>query len=116
MSKQLEAKLAKLNKQIELEHARFRGAVAGAVVSMLDEIGLSLADLTPAKSAAKSAANGTRKTARKTAKAKTAHKRGPQPPKYRDPKTGATWSGIARPPAWIANAKDRTKFLIDKAA
>ena len=42
--------------------------------------------------------------------------RGPQPALYRDPKTGATWSGRARPPAWIANAKDRTKFLIEGAA
>lgn len=41
--------------------------------------------------------------------------RGPQPALYRDPKTGATWSGRARAPAWIANAKDRSKFLIDNA-
>ncbi|MFP3554081.1 H-NS histone family protein [Paraburkholderia sp. SIMBA_049] len=38
------------------------------------------------------------------------------PPKYRDPKTGATWSGHARPPAWIKDVKDRSKFLIDAAA
>jgi DNA-binding protein H-NS len=38
--------------------------------------------------------------------------RGPQPAQYQDPKTGATWSGRGRAPAWIANAKDRTKFLI----
>jgi DNA-binding protein H-NS len=42
--------------------------------------------------------------------------RGPQPALYRDPKTGATWSGRARPPAWIANVKDRSKFLIEGAA
>jgi|GEM_PF-370006 len=42
--------------------------------------------------------------------------KGKLPPKYRDPKTGATWSGHARPPAWIKNVKDRTKFLIDAAA
>ena len=42
--------------------------------------------------------------------------RGPQPAKYRDPKTGATWSGRGRAPAWMANAKDRTKFLIDAEA
>ncbi|MDR7009914.1 H-NS family nucleoid-associated regulatory protein [Paraburkholderia strydomiana] len=41
--------------------------------------------------------------------------RGPQPALYRDPKSGATWSGRGRAPAWIANAKDRTKFLIDGA-
>ncbi|EEF25687.1 conserved hypothetical protein [Ricinus communis] len=42
--------------------------------------------------------------------------RGPQPALYRDPKTGATWSGRGRAPAWIANAKDRSKFLIAGAA
>ena len=41
--------------------------------------------------------------------------RGPQPPKYREPKTGATWSGRGTAPAWLAGAKDRSKFLIEKA-
>lgn len=39
--------------------------------------------------------------------------RGPQPAKYRDPKAGATWSGRGPAPAWIANAKDRSRFSID---
>jgi DNA-binding protein H-NS len=43
------------------------------------------------------------------------YKRGPQPALYRDPKSGATWSGRGRAPAWIANAKDRTRFLIAEA-
>jgi DNA-binding protein H-NS len=38
--------------------------------------------------------------------------RGPQAAKYRDPKSGATWSGRGRAPAWLADAKDRSKFLI----
>ena len=42
--------------------------------------------------------------------------RGPQAPKYRDPKSGATWSGRGPAPAWLAGAKDRTKFLIAEAA
>lgn len=33
--------------------------------------------------------------------------------KYRNPQTGATWTGRGRPPAWIAGAKDRDAFLID---
>src|SRR5476649_1297058 len=37
---------------------------------------------------------------------------GPQPAKYLNPKTGATWSGKGPAPAWLAAAKDRTKFLI----
>ncbi|MDR8402238.1 H-NS histone family protein [Paraburkholderia sp. USG1] len=39
--------------------------------------------------------------------------KGPQPAKYRDPKSGATWSGRGPAPAWLADAKDRSKFLID---
>jgi DNA-binding protein H-NS len=48
-------------------------------------------------------------------KAKAAGKyvRGPQPPMYLDPKSGATWSGRGRAPAWLASVKDRSKFLID---
>ncbi|MBF6632050.1 MAG: H-NS histone family protein [Comamonas sp.] len=32
-------------------------------------------------------------------------------PKYRDPITGATWSGRGKPPLWIAG-QDRLNFLI----
>jgi DNA-binding protein H-NS len=41
---------------------------------------------------------------------------GPQPARYLDPKTGATWSGRGPAPAWLAAAKDRSKFLIAGAA
>lgn len=33
------------------------------------------------------------------------------PPKYRDPLSGATWSGRGKPPQWIAG-KDRQLFQI----
>ncbi|SAK73166.1 DNA-binding protein [Caballeronia pedi] len=36
--------------------------------------------------------------------------------KYVDPKTGASWSGRGRAPAWIANARDRSAFLADGTA
>jgi DNA-binding protein H-NS len=39
--------------------------------------------------------------------------KGPQPAKYRDPNTGATWSGRGRAPAWLAGVKDLSSFLID---
>lgn len=32
-------------------------------------------------------------------------------PKYRDPATGATWTGRGKPPNWIRE-KDRAEFLI----
>ena len=34
--------------------------------------------------------------------------------KYRDPKTGKTWTGRGKPPAWIAGAKNRDAYLIDE--
>ena len=42
-------------------------------------------------------------------------RKGPQPAKSLDPKTGATWSGRGPAPAWLAAAKDRTRFLVDGA-
>ncbi|MEI6001981.1 H-NS histone family protein [Paraburkholderia bengalensis] len=45
-----------------------------------------------------------------------AYVRGPQPAKYRDPKSGATWSGRGPAPAWLATVKDRNKFLITESA
>jgi DNA-binding protein H-NS len=51
----------------------------------------------------------------KKAKVTGNYVRGPQPAKYRDPRSGATWSGRGRPPKWLASAKDRTRFLIEGA-
>ena len=41
------------------------------------------------------------------------HVKSPIKPKYRDPETGATWTGRGKPPKWIAD-KDRTRFLIEE--
>ncbi|HIE1653685.1 TPA: H-NS family nucleoid-associated regulatory protein [Burkholderia cenocepacia] len=38
----------------------------------------------------------------------------PAQAKYLDPKSGATWSGRGRAPAWIKDAKNRDRFLIQK--
>ncbi|MGU7811612.1 H-NS histone family protein [Burkholderia sp. AW49-1] len=37
--------------------------------------------------------------------------RQPATPKYQDPKTGKTWSGLGREPSWI-KGKKRERFLI----
>jgi DNA-binding protein H-NS len=36
------------------------------------------------------------------------------PAKYRDPTSGATWSGRGRAPDWIKSAKSRKRFLISE--
>jgi DNA-binding protein H-NS len=40
-----------------------------------------------------------------------AFKKPPLPPKYRNPKTGETWSGRGRPPGWLAG-RNKERFLI----
>lgn len=64
---------------------------------------------------AASGASKSKKRAATKTKAKANGKgqpRGPQPALYRDPQSGATWSGRGRAPAWLASAEDRTPFLI----
>jgi DNA-binding protein H-NS len=60
---------------------------------------------------ASKAAKSTKPAARDTTR--NGKLKGALPPKYRDPKSGATWSGRGPAPAWLASAKDRNKFLID---
>ncbi|MEM5300023.1 H-NS family nucleoid-associated regulatory protein [Burkholderia sp. JPY481] len=158
----VQAKIAKLKAQASTLAARDSSGVIGKIRSLMEHHSLTIADIEasvgkrrggktsatlPAKaSAAKYAdpktgatwtghgrapawiANArdrsrfliTGNTAKSSATAQKLPKagnyvRGPQPPMYRDPKTGATWSGRGRAPAWIASAKDRTKFLIAAA-
>ncbi|MPW22695.1 H-NS histone family protein [Paraburkholderia sp. CNPSo 3157] len=114
----LQARIAKLQSQAEALAAKQSSGVITKIRDMMDRHDLTIADL-------EAHIGGARKRGRKpgvkmtvgatgTGKAKSATgAKGKLPPKYRDPKTGATWSGHARPPQWIAGAKDRTKFLID---
>ncbi|RFU48719.1 H-NS family nucleoid-associated regulatory protein [Paraburkholderia sp. DHOC27] len=44
---------------------------------------------------------------------RTSVKKAPLPAKYRNPKTGETWSGRGRAPAWLAG-KNRERFLISE--
>lgn len=48
---------------------------------------------------------------RATGEGKSSRKGQTVAPKYRDPSTGATWTGRGKAPRWIAGS-DREKFLI----
>ncbi|MHA6832438.1 H-NS histone family protein [Ralstonia pseudosolanacearum] len=90
--KELLAQKAKLDEQLESARQKELNEVTERVRQVVQEYGLTAEDigLAPKRS-----------------------KRGPKStvaPKYRDPKTGATWSGRGRAPAWIG--KNRDKFLI----
>nr|WP_144063422.1 H-NS histone family protein [Caballeronia insecticola] len=114
--KQIQARLKKLQAQAESLIARRAQAVIDDIRAMMERHGLTTDDIAKhnkkTKRAAKPHVTLPAPAERREAVKKMA-KKGKLPPKYRNPKTGETWSGWARPPAWIANVKDRSKFLID---
>jgi len=103
----LKRQIAALEAQVERAAKKQATAIA-KVKKIMAEAGLTIEHLSgavwdKAKSAVrgKGTASGAKKSAR--------------PPKYADPATGATWSGVGRAPLWIAGAKNRDEFLIANA-
>ena len=106
---QLKSAIAKLEK----EAAALREAEINKVVAQIKEsiatFGLTVEHLfgrgAKVLKAAAGKALGGGKAARK----------GAGVPKYRDPKTGKTWTGFGKAPGWIATVRNRDKFLIDQS-
>ena len=99
----VQAKIARLQAQAEALAAKQSSGVIAKIRDLMEKHGLTVADI--------EAHTGGKKRGRKPGAATVA--RPVASAKYRDPKTGATWTGHGRAPAWIASARDRTKFLID---
>ncbi len=87
--KELLAQKATLDAQIAAAQAEAKAKAVAEARALIAEHGLTAADVFPA--AKPKGSVGT--------------------PKYRDPATGATWTGRGKPPNWI-NGKDRAPFLI----
>jgi DNA-binding protein H-NS len=85
-----------LARKIQEKEAAERRQVIKQIVDVVNRFNVPLEDLFEAL--------GGIKPRRKGVKAKI---------KYRDPDTGATWSGRGKEPAWI-RGKKRDKFLIDE--
>ena len=83
------ARKAELDAQIAQAQAERKAEGIAAARALIAEHGLTAADVFP--QGKKAASVGA--------------------PKYRDPDTGATWTGRGKPPNWI-NGKDRTPFQI----
>jgi DNA-binding protein H-NS len=105
--KSLQARIAKLQLQAETMMKTNSTRVVAQIHSLMHKHGLTMEDI-GAKFGAKSVG---RKTAVKSAIGKAT-----TTVKYVDPKTGATWTGHGRAPAWIASAKNRDRFLVDGAS
>jgi DNA-binding protein H-NS len=111
---QLEGQIQKLQRRAEALRQRKSAEVVANIRALMQEYGLTVADLGKVSATGKKrgrpagSKNGATRVKLAAAKSKL-------PPKYRDPVSGLTWSGHARPPAWIKDAPDRNAFLIDGA-
>ncbi|MFL9912726.1 H-NS family nucleoid-associated regulatory protein [Paraburkholderia sp. RL17-337-BIB-A] len=103
----MQAKIKKLEQQAEALIAKQSSGVVEKIQKLMAEHGLTAADID-------GHAGGKQRT--KKAASKTVGTRTDAAVKYRDPKSGATWTGHGRAPSWIANTKNRDKFLVDGSA
>jgi DNA-binding protein H-NS len=111
---QIQAKMKKLQVQADGLIAKKAQAAVDQIRKIMLAHGLTTEDI-EAKAKAKREAKAANGTASKVNAKAVGSLKGGTPPKYQHPKTGATWTGHGRAPAWIADAKDRSKFLIDGA-
>ncbi|ATH15839.1 histone [Delftia acidovorans] len=91
---ELLAQKATLDAQIAAAQAERRAEGIAAARALIQEHGLTAADVFPLQGKKAKGSIGA--------------------PKYRDPATGATWTGRGKPPNWIVG-KDRDQFLIETA-
>ncbi|MCS3395318.1 H-NS histone family protein [Burkholderia thailandensis] len=103
----IETKIRRLQEQAEAIKAKAATATLDRIVALMKDSGVTIADIEAHLGGKKRGAKRTRKTSAGTATIAA---------KYVDPKTGATWSGRGRAPAWIANAKNRDRLLVDDNA
>lgn len=94
--KELLAQRAELEKQIESARKEALSSAIAQVRAIVAEYELTEEDVFSKKAPRVAATGSTTKTVA---------------PKYRDPATGATWTGRGKPPLWIAG-QDRLNFLI----
>ncbi len=99
---QVQERISKLQAQAEAMIAKKSAAVVGQIQRLMKDNGLTLADI-------EFHLGG--RVGRPKKEAVAVSKSTSSSAKYRDPRTGATWSGRGRAPSWIASANDRSRFL-----
>ncbi len=124
---QLQAQIEKLQKEAASLRKREMAETVANIKKAIAAFGLTAADLGLAPRAASTRARqgtkkrpgrpappaGARSAATKKEGAPGADKRSIVAPKYRDPVTGATWTGRGKQPKWLAQALVSGKSLTD---
>ena len=105
----IKKQIASLEKQAAALLKEAASEAAKKAAALIEQHGLTAADVGLAPKSGRTAAL---KKAVAKAKTKPATAKPAGVPKYRDPKSGKTWTGNGQAPGWIAGAKNRDKFLI----
>ena len=124
---QIQLKIAKLQAQAEAIATKKASAVLNQIASLMHKHALTTEHIAshlatrkprgrPSKATLAAAADAPKRRGRPPKAVGVSVKKSKLPAKYRNPETGETWSGHARPPAWIKDAADRTSYLIGGAA
>lgn len=106
--KQIE-KLEAQAKKLEQAAEQHKKQAVAQVVALMRKVGVTMGDLEATRERA------TRSRGRSAAKAGAGKKaaRKPVPPKYRNDKSGETWSGRGRTPLWLAALEAQGKSRED---
>jgi len=112
--RKLEKEINRLQKQAAALEQKQRVPVINDIVRTMREYDITPEDIATAFTRkARGPATAASKSPARAAKSV----RNPVPPKYRNPETGATWSGRGKPPRWVSDAeaagKSRDDFLIN---
>lgn len=110
----VKAQIARLEERAEKLRRNELASAVAKVKAMIESFKITPEDL--GFKSGDAGSNSGRARGRGTAKTQGKAKRtGAGVAKYRDPESGKTWSGFGRAPAWIADARDRDRFLIADA-
>jgi DNA-binding protein H-NS len=106
----IKAEIAKLERQAEAALKQERAGVITRIKQAIDIYGFTARDLGlggkgKSRASARAVSTATPTTTTTVGVAK-----------YRDPKTGKTWTGRGKPPNWIKDVKNREAFLISPAS
>lgn len=108
----IEKEIGRLQKKAEALHTKRRKPVIASIVASMREYSITPEEITAVFS---TAAKPPRVVSNRKVAAAPAVKR-QVAPKYRDPKSGETWSGRGKAPRWLAAEEaagnSRTTFLI----
>lgn len=109
---QIQEKILKLQAQADSLIAKNTLSALDDIRTLMQAHGLTTSDIESHVTGKRRPGRPSGSKGQKAAGNKRKPAKGKLPARYRNPETGATWSGWARPPAWIKHAEDRSVFLI----